>query len=127
MLRGNPHRRFIVTFRCQPFFYLTGVANITVNASGTYVNNPSSIFSEPVLKVTLTGDTQISVGNTYFEVTGLTGIVTIDTPLMETYINYTSYNNNMSGYFPTLMPGENIVTWSGGVTRIVITPNWRML
>ena len=127
ILRGNPHRRFVVTFRCQPFFYLTGVANITVNASGTYVNNPSAIFSEPVLKITLTGDAQISVGSTYFEFTGLTGIVTVDTPLMETYINYTSYNNNMSGDFPTLMSGQNIITWAGGVTRIVITPNWRML
>ena len=44
ILRGNPHRRFSVTFRCQPFFYLSGIANITVNASGTYVNNMGSWF-----------------------------------------------------------------------------------
>ena len=127
ILRGNPHRRFTLTFRCQPFFYLSGIPNITVTASGTYVNNVGSVFAEPVLKVTLTGDAQITIGASYIELLGLTGIVTVDTPLMETYINYTSYNNNMSGDFPTLMPGENIITWSGGVTRIVITPNWRML
>ncbi len=127
ILRGHPHRRFLVNFRCQPFFYLDGVADITVTASGTYVNNPGSVFSEPVLKITLTGDAQITVGGSYFEFSGITGVITVDTPLMETYKSYTSYNSKMSGDYPTLLTGQNIITWTGGVTQIVITPNWRML
>ena len=62
ILRGNPHRRFALNFRCQPFFYLSGVSNIAVSASGTFVTNPGSVFSEPVLKVTLTGEAQITMG-----------------------------------------------------------------
>ena len=127
ILRGSPHRRFVLNFRCQPFFYLSGVANISVSASGTYLTNPGSVFSEPVLKVTLTSDAQITMGGSYFELAGITGIVTVDTPLKETYKNYSSYNSKMSGDYPTLLPGENIITWSGGVTGIVITPNWRTL
>jgi phage-related protein len=127
ILRGNPHRRFSVTFRCQPFFYLSGIPDITVTATGTYVNNVGSVFAEPILKVTLTGDAQITVGASYIEVLGLTGIVTIDTPLMETYKNYTSYNNHMTGDFPLLHTGQNLISWTGGVTQIVITPNWRQL
>ena len=127
ILRGHPNRRLTVTFRCQPFFYLTGVSDITVTASGTYVNNSGSVFSEPVLTLSLTGDAQITVGGSYFSLTGLTGSVTIDTPLMETYRNYTSYNTRMSGDYPTLLAGQNIITWTGGVTQIVIKPNWRML
>ena len=127
ILRGNPHRRFSVTFRCQPFFYLSGIPNITVTASGTYVNNVGSVFAEPILKVTLTGDAQITVGASYIEVLGLTGIVTIDTPLMETYKNYTSYNNHMTGDYPLLHTGQNLISWTGGVSQIVITPNWRTL
>ena len=127
ILRGNPHRRFALNFRCQPFFYLSGVSNIAVSASGTFVTNPGSVFSEPVLKVTLTGDAQITMGGSYFELAGITGTVTVDTPLKETYKSYSSFNNKMSGDYPTLLPGGNIITWSGGVTGIVITPNWRTL
>ena len=127
ILRGRTNRRFTITFRCQPFFYLTGMSNITVNASGTYVNNPGSVFSEPKLAISLTGDAQITMGGSYFELTGLTGVVTIDTPLKETYKNFTSYNSHMTGEYPILLAGQNIIAWTGGVTQIVITPNWRRL
>ena len=127
VLRGHPHRRFTVTFRCQPFFYLTGVPDITVTASGTFVNNPGSVFSQPLVKVTLSGESEITIGGSYFMLSGLSGTVTIDTPQMETYMNYTSYNNHLSGDYPTLLAGQNIISWTGGVTQIVITPNWRML
>jgi len=127
ILRGNPHRRFIVTFRCQPFFYLSGIPDIIVTVSGAYINNVSSVFSEPVLKVTLTGDAQIIIGASYIELLGLIGILNIDTPLMETYMNYTSYNSHMTGDYPLLHTGQNLISWTGGVTQIVITPNWRTL
>jgi phage-related protein len=52
-------------------------------------------------------------------------MVTIDTPLMETYMDYTSYNQNMRGDYPKLLAGDNVVSWTGGVAQIVITPNWR--
>lgn len=127
VLRGNPHKRFVVNFRCQPFFYLSNIPNITVTASGSYVNNIGSVFAEPVLKISLTGDAQITIGASYVELQGLTGIVTVDTPLMETYKNYTSYNNHMTGDYPLLHTGQNFISWTGGVTQIVVTPNWRTL
>ncbi len=127
ILRGNPHRRFTVTFRCQPFFYLSGISNITVTASDTYVNNVGSVFAEPVLKITLTADAQLTIGASYIELQGLTGIMTIDTPLMETYKNYTSYNSHMTGDYPVLHKGQNFISWTGGISQIVITPNWRTL
>ncbi len=127
ILRGHAHRRFVLNFRCQPFFYLTDVQNITVTASGTYVTNPGSMSSEPKLAITLTGDAEITVGGSYFALSGLTGIVTVDAALMETYQDYTSRNSHMSGDYPTLLTGQNIITWTGGVTKVVITPNWRML
>ena len=29
--------------------------------------------------------------------------------------------------FPTLAPGANILSWTGGVTKITVTPRWRDL
>ncbi|MEA5015302.1 MAG: hypothetical protein VB099_12135 [Candidatus Limiplasma sp.] len=40
-------------------------------------------------------------------------------------MNCTSRNGNMSGDYPALLAGNHIVPWTGGVNRIVITPNWR--
>ncbi|MEA5016944.1 MAG: hypothetical protein VB099_20545 [Candidatus Limiplasma sp.] len=125
ILRGNPHRSFTVNFRCQPFFYLAGVSDISVTSAGTVVWNPGKVFSEPVLQVTLTGNAAIVIGATYFELLGVTGTVTVDATLKETYMNYTSRNGNMSGDYPALLAGNNVVSWTGGVNRIVITPNWR--
>jgi len=127
VLRGRPHRTFAVNFRCQPFFYLTGVPDITINSSYQIVNNPGNVFSEPVLRVTLYANSYITVGATYFELTGITGTIQINTPLMETFMNYMSYNACMRGEYPRFLTGNNIVTWSGGVSQIVVTPNWRMV
>ena len=127
ILRGNPHHSFIVNFRCQPFFYLSNVQDLTITQSGLLVQNQGNVFAEPVVKVTLTSDAEIVMGGSYFELAGITGTVTIDTPLMETYMDYESYNQNMRGDYPKLLAGENIVSWTGGVSQIVMTPNWRML
>ena len=127
ILRGHTHRRFTVNFRCQPFFYLSDVEDIIVSESGAFIYNPGSVFSEPVLSVVLTGDAEITVGGSYFTITGLTGTVTVDTPLMETYKTYTSHNSHMSGDYPMLQVGQNIIAWSGGIAQIVFKPNWRVL
>lgn len=127
ILRGNPHRSFAVNFRCHPFFYLADVEDVVINTSGTLLTNPGSVFSEPVVSVTMSGNAQITIGATYFELTGINGTVVVDTPLMETYLNYTSYNSHMSGDYPKLLTGNNIISWTGNVHHITIQPNWRTL
>ena len=36
-------------------------------------------------------------------------------------------NNRMSGDFPTLSPGNSTISWTGNVTYLTVTPNWRYL
>ena len=128
VLRGNPHRTFVINFRCQPFFYLKNVSDITLTTgSYQFITNPGNIFSEPVLQVTLSGNAYITIGATYFELMETYGTVTVDTPLKETYFDFTSHNNSMRGEYPRFLAGNNIVGWSGNVNRIDIAPNWRML
>ena len=75
----------------------------------------------------MSGNAQIIIGGTYFELSSINDTVTIDTPLMETYMDYTSYNAHMSGDYPKLLAGNNIISWTGNVDHITITPNWRTL
>ena len=124
ILRGHPNRSFAVTFRCQPMFYLNDNAPITVNSTGTFIDNKGRMPAEPVLQVTLTGDAEIALGGYLFSLSGVTGTVTIDTPKLECYQNYTSKNGCMSGDYPIIPTVGAYVTWTGGVSKIVITPNW---
>ncbi len=126
ILRGNPHRAFAVNFRCKPFWYQAGVQPITLTTSGTFITNPGSVFSEPVITVYGSGEVTLMVGMTITELE-ITDSIMLDTPLMEAYSGGTSMNSRMSGDFPTLPPGQNAVSWMGNVSRVVIQPNWRYL
>lgn len=127
VLRGNPHRSFAVNFRCKPFWYLANVEPITLTSSTSIINNPGSVYSEPVITVYGSGEVTLMVGTTIVELSGVSGSITIDTSLMEAYAGDISANSCMNGDFPRLQPGQNAISWSGDVTRIVVQPNWRML
>ena len=126
ILRGNPHRSFAINFRCKPFWYLSDVEPITLTTSGTFITNPGSMASEPLITVYGSGEITLMVGMTITELE-IADKITLDTPLMEAYVGTTSMNNCMNGDFPLLLPGKNAVSWSGNVSRVEIQPNWRRL
>ena len=127
ILRGNPHRSFAVNFRCKPFWYQENVPEVTITTSGTFITNPGSVYSEPVITVYGSGEITLMVGTTIVELDGITDSITLDTMLMEAYKGVTSMNDCMSGDFPILTPGANAISWTGEVTKVVIQPNWRFL
>ena len=127
ILRGNPACTFTVNFRCKPFWYQSDVSNITLTTSGTFVTNPGSVYAEPIITVYGSGDITLMVGTTIVELTSVSSSITLDSTLMEAYKGSTSLNSSMSGDFPVLKSGANAVSWSGNVTSVVITPNWRYL
>ena len=127
ILRGNPHLAVAVNFRCKPFWYQKDVVPITLTQSGSFVTNPGSVHAEPVITVYGTGAITLIVGMTITELESVSGSVTLDTPLMEAYSEATSMNGAMSGDFPTLLPGQNAVSWTGNVTKVVVEANWRWL
>ena len=127
ILRGNPHCTFAVNFRCYPFFYAENVSDITITTSGTTITNPGSVCSEPIITVTGSGDITLMVGTTIVELTDVSGSIVINSVLQEAYKGTTLMNDHMSGDFPALKPGLNGISWTGTVTQVVVTPNWRAL
>ncbi len=127
ILRGNPHRKFAVNFRCQPFCYQSNVPEITVTESLTTITNPGTVASEPVITVYGSGDITLMVGTTIVELTGVEESITINCEMLECCKGAASCNAQMSGEFPTLLPGQNAISWTGSVTKVVVQPNWRFL
>jgi phage-related protein len=50
VVRGRPHRKFTVNFRCQPFLYLLNMPDIVLIAPGQVVNQ-GTVFAEPIITV----------------------------------------------------------------------------
>lgn len=127
ILRGNPHRSFAVNFRCKPFWYQSNVNRYTFKSSGSMIVNPGSVYSEPLITITGTGDITFMVGMTSVSLTEINGEITLDSELQEAYTGTTLMNEHMSGEFPILKPGGNGISWSGDVAYVIIAPRWRYL
>jgi len=125
ILRGNPHRSFAVNFRCKPFWYAANVQPQTFTASTSTINNPGSVYSEPVITVYGSGEITLAVGTGIVELVDIASSITLDSVLQEAYNGTESMNGCMSGEFPILKPGMNAISWTGDVTRVVVQPNWR--
>ncbi len=125
--------RFVIIFNCRPFKYsvMNEVINIT-SGTGTSVLNRGTVKSRPLVKVYCSGNGAFVINNKEVKLIGIEKpYVVIDSELEEAYFVesgiLSNANNYMSGEFPVLDVGNNIVTFNGGVSKLEITPNWRWL
>ena len=118
--------KFIVIFDCQPFAKMLENSIITMVAQGT-IYNGGTHKSKPVIKVYGSGTIGLYINNNLVTLSDVLGYVTIDSQIMDCYKDSVLKNNQMSGEFPVLEVGQNIISWTGAVTKLEITPNWVML
>lgn len=127
ILRGNPHRSFSVNFRCKPFWYENPGEPITLTVASNVLVNPGSVYSEPVIVVNGNGDITLTINDEFIELESIDGGITLNSEIREAYKMDTLLNEHMDGEFPRLKPGNNLISWTGEVSSVVIQPNWRYL
>jgi phage-related protein len=130
IMANHEHRSFVIPFVCQPFKQLkTPGAAIVKTVSGQSITNPGNVASLPVIMVVGNGDIGLTVGNTYIELTDVVDALLIDCTIPDcfTWDRSALMNHKMNGDFPTIPPGDSYVHWTGNVTEVDITPNWRWL
>ena len=115
---------FIIQFDCQPKKYSIDNPIITLTTAGTVIN-PATATAKPIIKVLGNGTINLTINSTAITLTDVVDYVTIDSVLMDAYKDTILKNNDMSGDFPVLVVGTNTINWSGTVTSVEITPNWR--
>lgn len=89
------------------------------------VNNNGSQQSKPLFK--LKGKGTISFDNFIYTFPENENAVEIDSEKEDAYLDKTLKNRNMRGEFPTLVPGNNTITWTGKLNQIEIVPRSRWL
>jgi len=113
---------FIVIFEVQPFKHIQS-DTITLTSPGA-INNPGTHPSLPKIKITGSGDVNLTINDKTIELTAIGPNITVDSELMDCYRNSTLLNDKMAGEFPMLKVGENSISWTGNVSKVEITPNW---
>ena len=126
------NQSFTVTFDCQPFLYHKSAQDVKITASPTTILNPGTCKSAPRFKIEGEGDVVLTIGTQIVEIEGLEDGIIIDSELGDCFdLTETALLNGkvtlVDDNFPALAPGENIVSWTGNVTKITVTPRWRDL
>jgi phage-related protein len=126
-------RKAEVVFRAQPYKYLLNEAAVGVvitEQTEISVTNVGLEQSKPIITLTGDGIVEISInGLAQFQINIDDSYVTVDSMLEEAYKDNTQTlkNRQMTGVFPVLQQGENIITWTGNLTKIEILPMSRWL
>lgn len=117
--------RVAIDFVCSPFQYQI-TTPITLNEAAVLVNS-GTIEAEPLIKVFGLGDVTVTVNGQMFKLNGMADYISVDCELKEAHRNKTSRNSNMVGEFPVFIPGQNTISFSSNVTKLVIEPRWRYI
>lgn len=114
-----------VVFRCMAEKYLISGDVATPITTGQALRNPTAYKAKPLIKIEGSGTGTVVVGSVTMAFTGIVDYLYIDCEEQNVYrLPYENRNDKMTGSFPLLAPGDTIVTFSGGITAVTITPRW---
>lgn len=121
---------FTLTFDCKPQRYLIDGEEVISFAAPAGLYNQTNEIAQPLITVYGTGPGVLTVGGTTVEILVLEDQVTLDCEIQNAYRQVgdaAAENKNGEIYapdFPDLAPGDNIISWSGGITHVEIIPRW---
>ena len=90
------------------------------------MTNPTKYTAKPIIEVIGSGRGSITVGRRTIEIKNITDPITIDSELQEAYSDGVNQNGNIIAPdgLPILEAGENVISYSGGITNVTISPRW---
>ncbi|MFQ6340401.1 phage tail protein [Bacillus sp. AF62] len=114
---------FEVAFTLDPFEYVATVPLVLTKPAS--ILNFGTVEASPKVEIHGNGDVRMMVNDVAFQIKGVEHAVIVDSELLEAYAGTTPMNPNMIGEFPLFKVGENTLTWTGAVTKLIIEPRWR--
>ena len=120
---------FTISFSCQPFRYSVDGAKSKLVGNGKSLTNPYMFQSKPLIRVVGSGAGSLTIqsadSNKTWTFTDIDEYVDMDSEQMNCYKGTEPKNDTVAGDgFPTLDPGENTFSFSGGINGISVFPRW---
>lgn len=126
--------RTTIRFNCRPERFLkSGETAVTMASSGGTISNPTRFDAKPLIRVNGSGAGTLTIAGankTYsVSLTGVSSYIYLDCDEQNAYRTAADNQNakvtiTQGGDFPRLEAGTNTISWTGGVTSVVITPRW---
>ena len=116
-----------VQFYCDPIKHGSNEQTITVTTSGTEINNPGDMTAYPLIQITGSGAVTVKCGGNTLVIPNCVTGWTIDSENEWILSGNTPQGNVCSGNFPILTKGSNVITFTGSITSLLITPRYRYL
>lgn len=111
-------------FDCWPQRFLRHGAQAVQVSNGGVLYNPTQFAALPLLELTLTGDAKLQIGDVPMSIAGYTGKMLIDCELQDAYRDGANLNRYLTApEFPQLAR-ETRVSWTGGISSLLVTPRW---
>lgn len=107
-------------FICEPFLTYTNEKQVNIT-NYTNIRYEGNIKSEPLLELWGSGNISLTINNDVFTVKNVNGYVKIDTRVGKCVDSQGNELENDGG-FPTLLKGNNSISKTGNITKILLTP-----
>lgn len=116
---------FEIGFDCKPQRFLkSGENSISFDGNGT-IENVYGQNSMPLITVYGNGDGVLTIGNYTVSIESMDGVLYLDSETQNAYNNDGNQNAKINApEFPVIEPGNNVVSFQGGITSIEIIPRW---
>lgn len=117
---------FDLEFNCKPQRFLkSGEQQIKFQSAG-HLLNKTNFGSQPKLHITGSGNGTVRIGDYIITITSLNEYMDIDCELMDATKGTLNENAKVSFNADSFLiePGENGISFTGGVQSVIITPRW---
>lgn len=112
---------FDVIFLCEPFTQDLTKTVHEITSSGFKINYMGNAPGDTLIKVYCNGNIQLIINGETMQINNVNNYVEIDSDLLQVRNqDGTSKDNDTLGDFVLLTKGENIISYTGSVTKIVI-------
>ena len=116
---------FDIGFDCKPQRFLkSGETAVSFTENGT-IENVYGQNALPLITIYGDGDGVVTIGNYTVSIESMDGVLYLDSETQNAYNNDGNQNTKINApEFPVIEPGDNVVSFQGGITSIEIVPRW---
>lgn len=131
-LRGRDKREFTARFICSPFKFLAYPDDDIELTESDTIEHPGTARCYPKLRIVGSGSVTVTLHAvddfTLNMGDSLTTLIVDSAAMVVTNPSGTvDRSRRMNGDYPWLDPGDNLISWTGNVTKIVVTPRFAWL